>query len=75
MKKPAEVQVILLKSDTLANFFYQIHTDLHTMDNKKMLETLIEQGSFLIKQGGGDFQKLFPEKTNITSTSVIMNQR
>lgn len=75
MKKPAEVQVILLKSDTLANFFYQIHTDLHTMDNKKMLETLIEQGSFLIKRGGGDFQKLFPEKTNITSTSVIMNQR
>jgi hypothetical protein len=62
MKKPAEVQVILLKSDTLANFFYQIHTDLHTMDNKKMLETLIEQGSFLIKRGGGDFQKLFPEK-------------
>jgi hypothetical protein len=53
MKKPAEVQVILLKSDTLANFFYQIHTDLHTMDNKKMLETLIEQGSFLIKRGGG----------------------
>jgi hypothetical protein len=53
MKKPAEVQVILLKSDTLASFFYQIHTDLHTMDNKKMLETLIEQGSFLIKRGGG----------------------
>jgi hypothetical protein len=60
MKKPAEVQVILLKSDTLANFFYQIHTDLHTMDNKKMLETLIEQGSFLIKQGGGGFSETFP---------------
>jgi hypothetical protein len=59
MKKPAEVQVILLKSDILASFFYQIHTDLHTMDNKKMLETLIEQGSFLIKQGGG-FSETFP---------------
>jgi len=71
MKKPAEVQVILLKSDTLANFFYQIHTDLHTMDNKKMLETLIEQGSFLIKQGGGIFRN-FSLKKRISLQLVLL---
>jgi hypothetical protein len=71
MKKPAEVQVILLKSDTLANFFYQIHTDLHTMDNKKMLETLIEQGSFLIKRGGGIFRN-FSLKKRISLQLVLL---
>jgi hypothetical protein len=72
MKKPAEVQVILLKSDTLANFFYQIHTDLHTMDNKKMLETLIEQGSFLIKRGGGGIFRNFSLKKRISLQLVLL---